>query len=58
MLLLLLAAAGVSIPPNDGVRAYAHTTYRAVTNGPTTETSVTLADGSMGAVTNATTTED
>jgi hypothetical protein len=54
MLLLMLISIGAQ-PPQ---RAFANTTYRAVTNGPTTETSVTLADGSAGAVTNAETTEE
>jgi hypothetical protein len=40
------------------VRAYGHTTYRAATDGATAQSSVTLANASAGAVTNAQTTEE
>lgn len=58
MLLLLLIGAGITTPTTDGVRAYANTTYRAVSNAATAATSITNADGSMYAVTNADTTEE
>lgn len=58
MLLLLLLGAGVTTPTTDGVRAYGHTTFRAVTGGATGVTSVTLADTGATPRTNAETTEE
>lgn len=58
LLLLLLGASSGGPPPADGVRAYGHTSYSAVTGGVQAQSSVTLVGSSVGALTNAQTTEE
>ena len=57
MLLLLLLGAGTPTPSVDGVRAYGHTTFRAVTGAAISTTTITSADADTTARTNAETTE-
>lgn len=56
MLLLMLLGYGQTAPP--GVRAYGHTTFRAVTGGATAVTTVVNSGVAIAARTNARTTEE
>lgn len=57
-MLLLMLGYGQAAPPIVGVRAYGHTTFRAVTGGATAVTTVTHGSVAIAARTNARTTEE